>query len=508
MIRNSRIGAKNRAFRSSVLARALPLVALLGMSACGTAGQSAMSADPSVRLSTVFLNAGAADAALRAADDVVSRQPRSAAALEARGNALAALGRLEEAQQAYAAAISAAPSAIEPRIALGRLLVRLSPPAAEAMFTEVLALQPRNITALNNLGVARDLQGRHVEAQAAYRAALALDAAMAGAGTNLGLSLVLSGNMAEAVQTLRPLAAAPDASSTVIENLAVALAASGNAAEAERLLGRSMSPAEVDETLRAYRRTPVAPLVNLPPPAAPMAPPMAPHPVALTVSTGLLPTTARTPAAAPAMLEPPPTPVAAAQPPAAALPDVDQVAASPVRLPAVPVSAAAAPVSIAALSVPAALRESPAPAPIEPPGAAQAASPPTSAVPALPFAVPALAPMGMVSVPVAAVIAAPATASAAVSLDNAQRPAAQRPAFAQLAAIASEARAGQSWQTLRQNLGPLLRDRPKITVLAEVSGRTFWRLRTGPFQERREAEAFCAEVRAAGGRCWATTSGG
>jgi hypothetical protein len=78
-----------------------------------------------------------------------------------------------------------------------------------------------------------------------------------------------------------------------------------------------------------------------------------------------------------------------------------------------------------------------------------------------------------------------------------------RQAFAQLAASDSEHAALGEWERLRRRFGPLLRDRQEITVAAEVSGRTVWRLRTGPFQLPREAEAFCAEVRSAGGACWA-----
>ena len=79
------------------------------------------------------------------------------------------------------------------------------------------------------------------------------------------------------------------------------------------------------------------------------------------------------------------------------------------------------------------------------------------------------------------------------------------PAYAQLAASESESGVTAEWAKLRRRLGPLLQDRREITLAAEVSGRTVWRLRTGRFQLAREAEAFCAEVRAAGGGCWAAT---
>ena len=47
--------------------------------------------------------------------------------------------------------------------------------------------------ALNDLGIARDLQGRHTDAQTAYRSALGVDPDMRAAQVNLALSLAMSG---------------------------------------------------------------------------------------------------------------------------------------------------------------------------------------------------------------------------------------------------------------------------------------------------------------------------
>ena len=80
-----------------------------------------------------------------------------------------------------------------------------------------------------------------------------------------------------------------------------------------------------------------------------------------------------------------------------------------------------------------------------------------------------------------------------------------RTAYAQLAASESEAAVVGEWERLRRQIGTLLRDRQQLTMAAEVAGRQVWRLRTGPFDQPREAEAFCAEVRAAGGKCWAAS---
>lgn len=418
----------------AALTRSLAGAALLAMTGCGTVSTwSRAEPDPSLKLAGVFLQAGAPEPALTAANEVLTRQPRNQAALEARAQALTQLGRTEEAQAAYAAVLAADPASIPARIALGRTLVHSDPPAAERIFLEVLARQPANAIALNNIGITRDLQGRHAEAQSAYRAARAAEPRMIGASVNLGLSQVLAGDMAAAVATLTPLAAEPDAPDTVHENLGIALAASGDALGAARVLGRVMSPAEVVETLAQYRRS--VPAVATP----------APAPIPL------------------AAAEPAPTPVAAPVPPPA------PIAAAPVVAP--PAAPPAAPMVLAA------------PLPAEPPPAVVLPTP----------------------VPVAAVIA-PAT-PAPLSVERPVPGAGDRIAFAQLAASDNEAAAKAEWDRLRRRHATLLQDRREVTQTAEVAGRTVWRLRTGPFQAPRDAEAFCNEIRAAGGQCWSGVGG-
>ena len=65
---------------------------------------------------------------------------------------------------------------------------------AAAEFQTVLAMEPRNIRALNGTGIALDLLGQGQEAQNAYRAALAIAPDDRAARNNLGLSLMLSGD--------------------------------------------------------------------------------------------------------------------------------------------------------------------------------------------------------------------------------------------------------------------------------------------------------------------------
>jgi len=106
--------------------------------------------------------------------------------------------------------------------------------------------------ALNNLGIARDLQGRHADAQTAYRSALAANPDMTAAQVNLALSLAMGGRSGEAVQLLRPLASDPGASRQVRHDMAAVLTMGGNRAEAETILSKDLAPQEVREALDGY----------------------------------------------------------------------------------------------------------------------------------------------------------------------------------------------------------------------------------------------------------------
>src|SRR5580698_8046869 len=98
------------------------------------------------------------DEALRVADLTLAREPRNVRAMIARGDALYAMGQRGPAEATYRAAIAIDPTAVGAQVGLGRVLVRTDAHAAEAAFVSALKIEPGNITALNNLGIARDMQ--------------------------------------------------------------------------------------------------------------------------------------------------------------------------------------------------------------------------------------------------------------------------------------------------------------------------------------------------------------
>ena len=134
-----------------------------------------------------------------------------------------------------------------------------NPRAAELLFLEALAREPRDAKALNDLGIARDLQGRHADAQAAYRQALGVAPEMQAATANLALSLALTGQAAQGAALLRPLAAGPDAPARLRNDMAVVSELAGDRAGAAEMLGTGLSPEQVRDTLRGYDALALAP---------------------------------------------------------------------------------------------------------------------------------------------------------------------------------------------------------------------------------------------------------
>lgn len=231
----------------------LAFVALL--SACAGSNENALRTGPAgLGVADAAMGAGIPETALNVARGVLAHSPQNAGALVREGDALAALGRTNEAVASFNKAIAAAPGAAPAHLGLSRMLLMQGDPAkAETELLLVLEKDPRDTRALVNIGIARDLLGRHAEAQAAYQQALEISPGLNAARVNLGLSFALAGNAPEATATLRPLAEQPDASQSVRHDLAVALAISGRRDEAEHAMGHDLPAAEVRAAVAAYQ---------------------------------------------------------------------------------------------------------------------------------------------------------------------------------------------------------------------------------------------------------------
>ena len=176
------------------LTPALPIATLLLLAACANGGSYGRpDVQPTLAAAEGALRGGSPQVALQIDDAILAGDPRNVSALLNRGDAQTALRQSAAAARSYDDALQADPHSIVARIGLGRLRLADDPTAAEALFLEASQSDPHNATAWNDLGVARDLLGRHQDAQEAYRQAISLDASMRGPQVNLAMSLAGAG---------------------------------------------------------------------------------------------------------------------------------------------------------------------------------------------------------------------------------------------------------------------------------------------------------------------------
>ncbi len=281
------------------------------------------------------LKGGSPQIALQIAENVLVHNPGNQDALLTKGEALTALGQSDDAAVVFSQVLANDKSSVSANIGLGRIELGSNPVAAEELFLEALKHDPRNAVALNDLGIARDLQGRHTDAQTAYRQALGLNPEMAGAEVNLALSLAMTGQSQDAVHLLQPLAEKPGATQQTRHDLAAVLAMSGDKTEAARILSRDLPPDQVQQALAAFtseqpnkaaavtmlNAAPAPPATPTPATPPPVAPPAitataSPAPPAPPVPSTVPPATVATVSPAPPAAAPPPT--QASVPPSAA----------------------------------------------------------------------------------------------------------------------------------------------------------------------------------------------
>ncbi len=199
------------------------------------------------------LRNGSPTLAMQVTQGILARSPDDVPALLMQGDAATQLGKFNDAEAAFLHALRLQPDSIRGKVGLGRL--RLSTDATEAasLFQDVVRREPRNLNALNNLGVARDLLGQHRAAQESYRQVRALDPANTAAQVNLALSLAMSGNAADGLLLIAPLANESSASPKVRHDYAAVLAMAGRENEAEQILGHDLSPSQVRQVMDALR---------------------------------------------------------------------------------------------------------------------------------------------------------------------------------------------------------------------------------------------------------------
>ena len=240
--------------------RTIAILLVVLLAACaGPKQQDLADRPPGLGVAQAALTSGAPGVALQICMDTAQREPKNLAAQLCLGDALTALGRTADAEVSFERAQRMAPEDPGVLMGLGRLRLATDPLVAEALFVHVLKVAPNNALAWNDIGIARDLQGRHQEAQEAYGRALGIDPSMGAAEVNLALSMAMSGRADEAVRRLRRIADAPSASPRLRQDLAAALAMANQSDEAAKLLRGDLSAEEIDQAIAAYHALSEAP---------------------------------------------------------------------------------------------------------------------------------------------------------------------------------------------------------------------------------------------------------
>jgi tetratricopeptide (TPR) repeat protein len=139
-------------------ARVAAMAAMLVASGCASTQVSYSGMDaPGLRTADEALRVGSTQLALQVSESVLRTAPSNGNALEIKADALAQLGKTDEAAAIFQTLLSQNPDNIRANIGMGRIKLLTDASVAEPLFQRVLRADPTNLTALNNLGIAGDL---------------------------------------------------------------------------------------------------------------------------------------------------------------------------------------------------------------------------------------------------------------------------------------------------------------------------------------------------------------
>ena len=154
-----------------------------------------MPAEQRLKEGEALLQSGAPEAALAAADAVLTEQPRQPSALLLRAAACKALRRFAEAAEAYRAILSLFPEFTQMRLNLANAYIELCDwAAAESVLQDAVARAPASAAAHANLASLYLRQDRYDLAEAPCRKALLIDPALITAHQNLAAILAWRGD--------------------------------------------------------------------------------------------------------------------------------------------------------------------------------------------------------------------------------------------------------------------------------------------------------------------------
>ena len=187
---------------------------------------------------------------------VLARDPGNRQACMGLGSALWKMGKREEARNSFQSCLQRMPDQPDLYIARGLCEQQDGPDGygpAEADFKKALALDPRNTSAHNQLGLIYQARGNHPDAIKEFRAAISGDPKFFAAYNNLAASLIATQQYREAISLIQQaIAMKPPLSGLYLyTNLGIAFLYAGKTdqAEAAFLMETALNPDHLDAHL-------------------------------------------------------------------------------------------------------------------------------------------------------------------------------------------------------------------------------------------------------------------
>ncbi len=234
----------------------LALAAAMLLSACApTAHTDAVSGggtDTMLRVGDAARDAGDLAAAIPVYRRAHALDPLNSAPLLRLATVLHGVGAYREAGNAWDRVLTLEPANFDARVGYGETLVALGQSVLALEQFRRAAETGQSTRLSNGMGVANDMMGDPVAAQAAYLEGLNEERTLK-LLNNFGLSLALSGEPEQAIAVLEEAVALPGASARHRANLALAYAISGNTAGANTILAQDSDDLSAERAVAFYQ---------------------------------------------------------------------------------------------------------------------------------------------------------------------------------------------------------------------------------------------------------------
>jgi Flp pilus assembly protein TadD len=205
--------------------------------------------------------AGNLDMAIPLYGRALQTNPQGVEAKIGLGQSYLSIGASSEAAAQFRDVLAKRESNITARRGLASALIGMGQPTlAEEQIALVIQSDSSDYRALNVLGVALDMQGRHVDAQASYRRAIQLAPDYLPTRSNFGLSLAITGPPQEAIAQLAPIATSRGSDARIRQNLAFAYTMAGDFENALQISRRDLDEKSAQRQLYYFMQLRVMPV--------------------------------------------------------------------------------------------------------------------------------------------------------------------------------------------------------------------------------------------------------